>query len=104
MQTRQLLSILLMAAALLAMGCATTADYSGYSTQQLRQQLALERQTVSFHGQKVDQRQYQAVYGNEDSTQNISASGGFLHALASRVHYNRAKAIEQELMNRGENP
>ena len=90
---------------LAAMGCATASDYSGYSTQQLRHQLMLEQQTVSFHVQKVEKRQYQAVYGNEDSGgQGITAQGGFLHALASRIHYERAEAIKLELLKRGEKP
>lgn len=96
--------MMVIAAALLA-GCATTRDYSGYSTEQLREQLALERQTVSFHGERVERRQYQAVYGNEDSGgQGISASGGLIHAIAARVHDNRAQTIETELLRRGEKP
>ena len=83
--------------------CASIPDYSGYSTQQLRQELARETQRVNFHVQKVDQRQYQSIYGNEDSGgQGVSASGSLIHALAARSASKRAEAIEQELIKRGE--
>ena len=92
------------AMALLA-GCASIPDYSGYSTQQLRNQLLLEQKAVNFHVGKVERRQYEAIYGNEDQPgQGVTASGSMIHAIVSRNHDNRARAIEEELRRRGDYP
>jgi hypothetical protein len=95
--------VMMMAGVVLAVGCASTIDYSKYTSEQLRQQLFLEQKTVNFHVGKVERRQYEAVYGNEDRPgQGVTASGGLLHALAGRVHDNRAQAIRMELIRRGD--
>lgn len=91
--------------AVLAAGCASIPDYSRYSSEQLRQQLSLEQKRVNYYVGKVERRQYEAIYGNEDRPgQGITPVGGLRHAIVARNHDNRARAIEDELRRRGEYP
>ena len=91
-------------------GCATVPSYSEYSTQQLRQELAKQKEQFTLRHQAINaqKQDYRDSVNNRPTVGTVYGAGavGSLevlgHALGARAASKKTEAIQLELIRRGE--